>query len=87
MKITMFWNKNQTDRSFIFGVIDSERWAYLNPSHVFFLKTFSKWMCYLGPKTPEISRKVILPNFFIIRVQTKLAKAIFIQIWDFRTVS
>ena len=72
--------KNEPDRSIICGIIDSERWPYLNASQGLFLKTFRKSMCYLGPKTPEISRQVILPNFFIIRIQVELAKAIFNQI-------
>ena len=72
--------KNKTHRSIISGVIDFESCAYLNASQGFFLKTFLKSICYLRPKTPEICKKVLLPNFFIIRIQIELAKAIFNQI-------
>ena len=44
-------------------------------------------MGYLGPKTPEICRKVVLSNFFIMLIQIELEKAIFNQILDFRTAS
>ena len=44
-------------------------------------------MGYLGPKTPEICRKVVLSNCFIILIQIELEEAIFNQILDFRTAS
>ena len=62
------------------GFIETHNSAY-------FLKTFPKSMCYLCPKTPEICRKVLLSNFFILPIQIELGKAIFNQIWDFRTAS
>ena len=79
--------KEERHRSIISGVIDSERWADLNASQGFFLKTFWKWMCYLGTKTPEIWGKVLLKNSFMILNQIDLSKAIFSQISDFRIAS
>ena len=63
MKFTIFCQKNEPNRSIISGVLDSERWFYLNASQGLFLKIFWKWFCYLGPKTPEICRKVFCPTF------------------------
>ena len=77
MKFTMFWKKNKLHRSII---IESERWAHLNAQQGLFLKTFSKWICYLGSKTPQICRKVLLlSNFFIILIQFSSQNFFFIQ--------
>ena len=72
MKFTIFCQKNEPNRSIISGVLDSERWFYLNASQGLFLKIFWKWFCYLGPKTPEICRKVFCPTFSSL--QSKLSQ-------------
>ena len=79
--------KNEPHKWIFSGVIDSKRWAYLNAKQGLLLKTFWKWMSDLGPKAPEICRKVVLTNFFIVSIKIELGKAIFNQIWDFRTAS